>query len=135
MLRMKMPNLGLFLMLLSCLFQLLGCSKVEDSSELVGRYEAHHKNGAETLDLRSDGTYVHRIKMPNGTELESSANWKFDPYGGEPKVFLEHFTQHFPGSSRSNPMDTLLGAERKWGTIRLYLSYDRDLFYAKSMSN
>jgi hypothetical protein len=72
--------------------------------------------------------------MPNGSEVETSANWKLDPYRGEPKVFLEHFTQHFPGSSQPSPIDTLLGVERKRRRIRLYLSYDRDLFYTKSVT-
>jgi hypothetical protein len=120
---------GAFLLPLTCLAMLLGCSKVNNSSEIVGKYEAHHQNGVETLELRSDGTYTHQFKSSNGNETVYSASWKLDPCGGESKVFLDHFAQHFPGSSQTGPIGTLLGVEKRWGRIRLYLSYDRDQYY------
>ena len=104
---------------------------VADRSQVIGTYEARHQNGVETLELHSDGTYTHRFKRSNGTETVYSASWKLDPYGGEPKVFVDNFAQHFPGNSQTAPIGTLLGVEKKWGRIRLYLSYDRDEYYTE----
>jgi hypothetical protein len=104
---------------------------MSNSSELVGRYEAHYQNGAETLELRAGGTYTQNFKALNGQETQNTSTWKFDPYGGEPKVFLDNFVQNFPGSSQTAPIGTLVGVEKNWGRIRLYVSYDRGLYYTK----
>jgi hypothetical protein len=111
---------------------LSGCSQVATGSKLVGSYSAHHNNGFETLELRSDGTYSHRFKSLDGTEKVYSSTWSFQPYGGETKVELDNFVQYFPRSHQGGPIGTLLGVEKRWGRIRLYLSYDRGQFYAQS---
>lgn len=118
--------------ILICFSLLIGCSKVSNSSELVGKYEAHHENGVETLELHADGTYTHNFKPWSGKEAQYSSTWKLDPYGGEPKVFLDNFVQDFPGSSQTGPIGTLVGVEKSWGRIRLYVSYDRGLYYTKT---
>ena len=129
-----MRKRGTFFLLLNCLALLLGCSNVTGSSQVIDTYEAHHQNGVETLELHSDGTYAHHFKPSNGTETTYSASWKFEPYGGEAKVFLDNFARHFPGNSQLGPIGTLLGVEKKWGRVRLYLSYDRDQYYTKRAS-
>ena len=63
---------GAFLLSLMCLVLLLGCSKVTDSSQVIGTYEAHHQNGVETLQLRPDGTYIHHFKAVNGIALDTT---------------------------------------------------------------
>jgi len=109
----------------------LGCTKVTNSSELVGKYEAHHRNGVETLELRADGTYVSEFKSSDGKEMRYSSSLKLGPDGWEPKVFFDNFVQHFPGTQES-PIGTLVGIENRGGKIRLYVSYDRDLYYTKT---
>jgi hypothetical protein len=104
---------------------------VYNSSTLIGSYEAHHNLGVEKLELRSGGTYTHRFKPSDGGEKVYSSTWKFEPYDGEPKAELDNFVQYFPGSHQDGPIGTFLGIEKKWGRIRLYLSYDRDQFYTK----
>jgi hypothetical protein len=117
--------------LLICFSILSGCSKVTSSSELVGKYEAHHENGVETLELHANGTYTHNFKPLSGKEALYSSTWRLDPYGGEPKVFLDNFVQDFPGSLQTDPVGTLVGVEKRWGRIRLYVSYDRGFYYTK----
>ena len=82
---------------------LFGCSKATDRSQVVGTYEAHHQNGAETLQLRSDGTYTHRFKATDGTETGYSGKWEFEGYCGERKASLNNFSYHFPPNSQKEP--------------------------------
>jgi hypothetical protein len=122
---------ALLLLPLIWLISLLGCSKVIDSSQVVGTYEARHQNGVEVLELDLNGTYRHLFKASNGSETVYSASWKLEPYGGQPKVFVDNFVQHFPSDSPPVPVGTLLGVEKRWGRTRLYLSYDRDEYYTE----
>lgn len=109
----------------------MGCSKVTDSSQLYGTYEARHEAGVETLKLNPDGTYTHFFKATDQTESSHSDKWNFEPYNGDPKVSLQNFSAHFPQSSHG-PGVTLLGIERELGKTRLYLNYDRGEFYSKT---
>ena len=108
----------------------LACSKRINPSEVAGTYEAHHQNGIETLRLRPDGSYVHEFKGMDGTTLNHSSRWKFEPFNGEPKVALYDFTPHFPVSQKRGDI-LLIDVEKDWGRIRLYLSYDLGQYYVK----
>src|SRR5277367_773815 len=122
---------GRYSHLLLLLFAVMGagCSKITDSSQILGVYQARQSDGVETIELRVDGTYIHRFNRSTGTATdEYSATWKLEPYGGEPKVFLDNFKPSFPNAPNPGPIGTLLGIEKKWGQIRLYLSYDRDQY-------
>ena len=117
------------LLALACLSLVFGCSNAISRSELVGKYEAHHENGLEVLELRADGTYTHRFQPVSGNESQYSSNWRLEPYGGEPKVFVDSFASNFPEKSETQPIGTLLGVEKKAGLIRLYVSYGQNLYY------
>jgi hypothetical protein len=109
-----------------------GCSKISDGSQLVGVYQARHPDGVETIELRADGTYTYRFNGSTKTATEEySATWKLEPYGGESKVSLDNFKPRFPNAPNPGPIATLLGVEKKWGQMRLYLSYDRDQYYTR----
>jgi hypothetical protein len=119
-------------LLLICFLGLFGCSKVTDRSQVIGTYEAHHRNGIETLELQPDGTYKHHFSAADGIETTYSNKWEFEPYYGEPQVALHNFSPYFPQNSHTEPVGiTLLGIQHGWGAIRLYLNYDRDEYYSK----
>ena len=118
------------LMLMS-LALLCACSKNVDPSRLPGRYEAHHENGLEILDLRADGVYMHEFRPTIGAGSIYSNKWRFDPFGGEPRVILRDFTPHFPNSQKG---DVLLDVDKEWGRIRLYRSYDLNQYYVQKPS-
>lgn len=127
---MKERYSRLFLLLFAVL--VAGCSKITDSSQIVGVYQARHPEAVETIELRADGTYIYHFNRSTGTAAEEySATWKLEPYGGEPKVFLDNFKPRFPNAPNPGPIGTLLGIEKRWGQIRLYLSYDRDQYYTR----
>jgi hypothetical protein len=119
--------------LLSCLLGLCACSGAVDPAELAGTYEAHTGDGVEKIELRRDGTYSEHFTSVDGVSSTYSNTWKFEPFGGEPKVALEGFASHFPESPKGDVM--LLGAEEHWGGTRLYESYIRDQYYVRVASN
>jgi hypothetical protein len=116
---------------LSSLVALFGCSKKVERSQVLGEYEVEHQNGVETIELRSNGTYTQIFKRKDGTEATVTDTWDFEPYNGEPKVALHNFSAHFSQSPEKGADVTLLGIEKDWGRIRLYLSYDRDDYYSR----
>ena len=84
------------------------------------------------IELKSDGQYTHQFKRRDGTETTASDVWEFEPYDGQPKVALHNFKAYFPQSSENGADVTLLGAEKHWGKIRLYVSYDRYEYYSQN---
>jgi hypothetical protein len=118
-----------FLVLLS--FALSGCSQKVERSEVLGDYQTEHQIGVETIELGADGTYTQHFKQKDGTDTIISDRWEFEPYNGEPKVALHDFRAHFPEDPEKTDV-TLLGIEKTWGRLRLYLSYDRDEYYSQA---
>ena|ERR1700734_3762943 len=119
-------------LMLSSILALFGCSKKVERSEVPGNYQTDHQNGVETIELMADGTYTQHFKGRDGTDVRSSDTWEFEPYNGEPKIALHNFRSHFLQSSEKTADVTLLGIEKDWGRIRLYLSYDRDEYYSQT---
>jgi hypothetical protein len=117
---------------LSSALILFGCSKKVERSQLLGNYQATHQSGVEMIELKSDGRYTHQFKRKDSTETTASDIWEFEPYDGEPKVALHNFKAYFPQSPENGTDITLLGVEKHWGKIRLYVSYDRYEYYSQN---
>ena len=124
-------TLGLLILASCC----LGCSKkvAVDRSRIVGTYKATFEGNTEILILKSDRTYV--LKRNSGQKEQEivSNSWNLVPYGDETKVAVDGFPDHKkkmgPGGT---PSVTLLGVEENRGGLRLYFSYDLNLYYSKS---
>ena len=116
-----------------CLIGLCACSTEIDPSKLTGSYEAHTSAGVETVQLNSNGTYTQYFTTATGTKSTYSGTWKFEPFGGEPKIALRDFASHFTHSPRADVV--LLSVQKDWGRVRLYRSYDLDQYYVKASSN
>ena len=119
-------------MLVSILL-LSGCSGNLNRTDLIGIYEAPHSAGSERIELRSDNTYTHTFEPVVGDELRNTDKWEFTDYGDGKKVALYNFHSHFPPTSPGAEI-MLLGVHREWGRVRLYVSYDLDLYYSKTSS-
>jgi len=81
--------------------------------------------------LNADGTYIQRFESAGAKEVTSTNKWEFVPDGREPQVALYAFSSHFTLPEHKRADITLLGVEKSWRGIRLYVSYDLDLYYNK----
>jgi len=123
---------SIWLMLVS-ISLLPGCSGNLNRTDVIGTYEARHAAGSERIELRSDNTYGYRFKPVVGSELNSTDKWEFTDYGDGKKVALYNFYSHFPPRFPGAEI-MLLGVHKEWGQIRLYVSYDLNLYYSKISS-
>lgn len=114
-------------------FLLSGCSRDLSRPDVIGKYAARHAAGSETIELRPDNTYVHTFKPVVGSELRNTDKWEFTDYGDGKKVALYNFYSHFPPTSPGAEI-MLLGVHQEWGRVRLYVSYDLNLYYSKASS-
>jgi hypothetical protein len=117
---------------LVCLAFLSGCSRSVAPSDIPGVYEATLPSGSEILKLKPSGVYTQQMKGEHGIELAATGQWEFEPYQGEPKIAIHNFSAHFPGSSPQKVDIFLLGAEKSWGRVRLYVNYDLGQYYSKT---
>ena len=129
------PPVQTILLLLIFSGLLSGCAKEIDRPQVVGQYQAVHKSGIETLDLREDGTYIYSFKSAGSAELPFRDRWEFESFQGEPKVALHNFSPHFSQAPDKKADVLLLGVEKTLFGVRLYASYDLGEYYVKKRSS
>jgi len=123
--------LNRILLLVAIISCIGGCSGQIGAGELAGSYKLTQANGFEILDLRENGNYVCEVHTSKGMKKTYSSTWKFEPFDGEPKVFVEDFPQGSVNADQRPLVGTLLGIRKSWGRIRLYVSYDENLYFSK----
>ncbi len=69
-----MKNLIIFVFLFS--LGLFCCSTSIDQTMVIGKYEANHQKGIDTLELLRDGTYKYYYSF-DGKEVTNSNSWEF----------------------------------------------------------
>jgi hypothetical protein len=125
---------GIFKILLP-LILLSACSRQPDEETVVGTYVARHSSAIETLILDRSGNYTLRVRTTDGGERSITDKWKFEPYGGDPKIVLYNFETNFdrpyPLPKIAKGAIVLLSAENSQGRMRLYVNYDLNQYYEK----
>ncbi|WP_420130220.1 hypothetical protein [Longimicrobium sp.] len=132
---MRAPRaLALLLLVASAL---AGCRRVGDG-DVVGRYVLNAGQGRDVLDLRPDGTYLHRFTTRAGAVVVDSARWELVRARGGWIRFAE-FTDYygheiFPRQAlvrRSWTMELEMG----WGGgVRLLADREAELRYVRQES-
>lgn len=130
------PDVRLFVSILLFLtFFGSGCSTKKSSlsrDRVVGTYTARFEGKTEILSLKPDGTYQLQRNSGKGDEVVTSNEWSLVPYGDETRIALNGFPNPLNKGDQRGTSVTLLGVEEKQTELRLYLSYNRDWYYAKA---
>jgi hypothetical protein len=121
--------------LLLLVFFASGCSTKKaalNRDRIVGTYTATFEGSTEILNLKPDGTYQLQRNSGKESQVVTSNEWNLVPYGDETKIALNGFPNPLNKGDQGHTSITLLGVEEKRTELRLYLSYDREWYYAKA---
>ena len=106
----------------------LGCNRDLPRSRFVATYEIEHESGIERLQLFDDGTYAHRFKRTDGSELVWSGKWDMKDVAGKQSIIVHNFTPQFPNRPQV-ALDWSLEPHEDFGWVRLYISHEPRQFY------
>lgn len=120
--------------LLSILFAVVACSEPVTEQMVVGRYDANHGIATDTIDVRSDGTYRHYYKEPDGEEFINEDRWKLELVDGRPAVVFSGFKSRWrrPRPNGSGGYYPAFVERSFFGKIRLSISYDEGYYYIRT---
>jgi hypothetical protein len=129
--------------LICCASLLLGgCQRPIIETDLVGRYTANFGNGTDTLELRSDGTYLHVFRQPGAsTDVRNEGSWSMALSEGRDRVAFRDFVWALNTSgaqlrelsgSAPKPVLWTTQAYRSSGGVRLVANADLGQYYQKT---
>jgi len=106
------------------------CSRSVSPSELPGTYVMNRGQAADTIFVRSDGTYLRRLVLPGEAPVSDTGQWQLEPVAGEERIVFAKLRAKWPGLREESPpgywpVRTVLGAG---GQVRLPV--DEDLGWA-----
>jgi hypothetical protein len=109
---------ALLFMLLA--LSLSACSRPLQKADIIGTYTLDNKSVEYTLELRSDGTYVHSSTGEDGEKVTKTGQWEWEDKEDYNKVCLDNF-EILPGEDIGEPSGPgffFLSPERSWRGIR-----------------
>lgn len=98
---------------------------------IIGIYVANHGQANDTLEIKSDGSYVLNYKPPHGKNILNKGDWIFNYRNGEPRLSFDNFIFGIPGygSATKSTWDVEVESSRK--KIKLCIDPDLGYFYEK----
>lgn len=129
---------ALALLLLLAAAALSGCRRVHGSGDVVGRYVLSAGQGRDVLELRPDGTYLHRFTTRTGAVVVDSASWELVSARGwwiEFEAFADYFGhESFPRQPLARG-SWIVEVEMGWGGgVRLLADREAELRYVRRES-
>jgi len=81
-------------MIAGSMLVLSGCQSSQpiSSAELPGNYAMRLENSTDSLELRKNGEYHHRLWDGGNLAINESGNWSFTTKDGDPAVELSKFS-------------------------------------------
>jgi hypothetical protein len=102
---------------------------------IIGKYIANHGKGVDSLEVKSDGTYVHYYKSPDGEEFRNTNQWEFEHLHEEPWITFHKFIPRWPRLPGIKTQSGFWGVEVKrsflTGNLRLCIDPDLNYYYEK----
>jgi len=128
---------GSLFFIISLLFGTLflaGCrSTPVEQRELYGLWKANYPDAEDTIEIRGDGTYIHKYSR-NGIEpLMNSGKWDLEEVNsmGEQRIGFDNFQGGSLTDRKFGPGYFLPIIERRRGGIILDFDPDANLYYSK----
>ena len=76
---------------IGALMLLSACSPL-GKEDVIGYYEANPKDAVETLDIKSNGTFIHIYKSRSGIEFKNEGSWRFVRQERDIRIVFSVFT-------------------------------------------
>jgi hypothetical protein len=113
-------------LLLPALFLTSCDSTPVEQRELYGLWKANYSDAEDTIEIKSDGTYLHKYIQKGLPDLINSGTWDLDPFdsSGYQRVSFKDFVSCSLIDKKSDPGYFLPVIERDWGNI--ILDFDPD---------
>lgn len=129
---------GPLALLLMVAAALSGCRRVQGPGDVVGRYVLSAGQGRDVLELRPDGTYLHRFTTRAGAVVVDSASWKLVSRGGwwvRFDAFADYYGyEAFPRQPRVRG-ERFIEVGMGWGGgVQLLADRDHELRYVRQES-
>jgi hypothetical protein len=115
------------LLILSVL-SLGACSRSLEKADIIGTYSLDNKSAEYTLELKSNGTYVHSLTSKDGKRASQTGRWEWDSKEEDNELALYQFGQ-FPGEDIGAMGSGIycISPKRSWGQVRLPVGGDIDV--------
>lgn len=84
---------------------------------LPGHYIANYKKENDALEVKADGTYIHRYEVSEGMEKIDTQHWTFEYDDGEPMITFENFSFGSSGYGTKQPGFWVVRVEKTWKTF------------------
>ena len=128
-----------FLLILTALLFLSGCSMVRSQSDVLGEYELKAERGKIVLNISPDNSFSETIYWPSGKVESRSGKWLWSQDGISfdqlwiPSEFAPDYILQADASAKANkqpkytdPGHWYIRPERHWGTVTLSIFPDAD---------
>ena len=116
-------------MLLGCALALQACSasKPVTSGELPGRFAMQFGNSTDSLELKANGEYRHRLWDAGSLAFDEGGKWTFTTKDGNPAVELSQYSSvsDFPAPHERRPGWWIAPVGRD-GSGRVFILVTRD---------
>ena len=129
----KIRSIAIAVLLISIAVFISGCSKEINQEDIIGKFTANHDQGIDTLEIRTDGTYIHEFKS-NEKSFINTDKWEFEKNDGKPVLTLSGFIAGFSDYGPKEPGFLYLAVERRvFSNIKLYINIDMGRYYEKDV--
>jgi len=120
--------------LLTACSLLAACVPVH-ADDVVGRYRLNQGHATDVVEVRANGTYIHRYTAPPRPAVVDSGRWTLEQVNDRPAVVFDGFVHHsrsefFPWAP-IEPSIFPAPVERTGSTLKLTVDDDINLAYVK----
>lgn len=114
----------------------MACSQNFTESDLIGKYIISTDDGVDTIELKSNGTYIHSYSIKGGPVQQQQGSWDIETFQAGPTVVLTNFQSIFPEDNieKQNSKITsyyLFLVRKNFDDIYLITNIDLNIGYEK----